>query len=336
MDDKKSKRYEKIQHLGEGQYANVYKAKDTVTGNIVAIKKIKLGTRADAKDGINRTALREIKLLQEIFHINIITLLDVIGHKSNISLVMDFMDTDLEVLIRDTNIIFLPAQVKNIIIQTFKGLEHLHNNWILHRDLKPNNLLLNEAGVVKLADFGLARFFGSPNRIYTNQVVTRWYRSPELLLGAKNYGVGVDIWAVGCILAELLQRAPIFPGESDLDQLAKILEVLGSPSEKDWPNVESLPDYVRFKPCAGIPLKQIFIAADDDLLELLASCFRYNPLERCTCSVALRMKYFSKKPYPANNSELPVPKKSGNANPGLKRRRGLDESPATTRKKLSF
>jgi len=334
MDDKKSKRYEKIQHLGEGQYANVYKARDTTNDNIVAIKKIKLGTRADAKDGINRTALREIKLLQEISHPNIIGLMDVIGHKSNISLVFDFMDTDLEILIRDTNIIFSASHVKNITIQMLKGLEYLHDHWILHRDLKPNNLLLNEEGVVKLADFGLARFFGSPNRIYTNQVVTRWYRAPELLLGARNYGVGVDVWAVGCILAELLQRAPIFPGESDLDQLAKILDVLGAPSEKDWPNVECLPDYVRFKPCTGIPLKQIFIADDDDLLELLARSFRYNPLERCTCTQALQMKYFIKKPFPAKNSELPVPKKS-NPNPGQKRRHGLDESP-TMRKRLNF
>ncbi|KAI1240059.1 hypothetical protein IHE44_0011506 [Lamprotornis superbus] len=125
-------------------------------------------------------------------------LIDAFGHKSNISLVFDFMETDLE-------------------------------------DLKPNNLLLDENGVLKLADFGLAKSFGSPNRVYTHQVVTRWYRAPELLFGARMYGVGVDMWAVGCILAELLLRVPFLPGDSDLDQLTRIFETLGTPTEEQWP-----------------------------------------------------------------------------------------------------
>ena len=204
--EEKLLRYEKIDFLGEGQFATVYKARDKVTDKIVAVKKIKLGSRAEAKDGINRTALREIKLLQEIKHNNIIELVDVFGHKSNISIVMDFMDTDLEIIIKDQGIILTPANIKSYVLQTLLGLEYLHMNWILHRDLKPNNLLVDSKGCLKLGDFGLAKQFGSPNRVYTHIVVTRWYRAPELLFGAKNYGVGVDIWAVGCILAELLLR----------------------------------------------------------------------------------------------------------------------------------
>jgi cyclin-dependent kinase 7 len=199
-----------------------------------------LGTRTEAKDGINRTALREIKLLQELSHKNIIGLLDVFGHRSNVSLVFEFMDTDLEVIIKDNSIILTPAHIKSYTLMTLEGLEYMHLNWILHRDLKPNNLLLDRRGVLKLADFGLAKSFGSPGRIYTHQVVTRWYRAPELLFGARMYGTGVDIWAVGCILAELLLRVPLLPGETDLDQLHKIVQAFGTPDESIWPVINSL------------------------------------------------------------------------------------------------
>ncbi len=190
----KLRRYEKVSFLGEGQFATVFKARDLsaedLENEVVAIKKIKLGSRAEAKDGINRTALREIKLLQELNHPNLIGLRDVFGHKSNVSLVMDFMDTDLEVIIKDTSLILSPANIKAYVLQTLLGLEYLHDRWILHRDLKPNNLLVSRSGVLKIGDFGLAKFFGSPNRIDTHLVVTRWYRAPELLFGARKYGVG--------------------------------------------------------------------------------------------------------------------------------------------------
>uniref|UniRef100_A0A8C6MPV0 Cyclin-dependent kinase 7 n=1 Tax=Mus spicilegus TaxID=10103 RepID=A0A8C6MPV0_MUSSI len=272
----RAKRYEKLDFLGEGQFATVYKARDKNTNQIVAIKKIKLGHRSEAKDGINRTALREIKLLQELSHPNIIGLLDAFGHKSNISLVFDFMETDLE-------------------------------------DLKPNNLLLDENGVLKLADFGLAKSFGSPNRAYTHQVVTRWYRAPELLFGARMYGVGVDMWAVGCILAELLLRVPFLPGDSDLDQLTRIFETLGTPTEEQWPDMCSLPDYVTFKSFPGVPLQHIFIAAGDDLLELIQGLFLFNPCTRTTASQALKTKYFSNRPGPTPGCQLPRPNCPGEA-----------------------
>ncbi|XP_075582174.1 cyclin-dependent kinase 7 isoform X3 [Pelecanus crispus] len=165
-------------------------------------------------------------------------LLDAFGHKSNISLVFDFMETDLEVIIKDTSIVLTQSHIKAYMLMTLQGLEYLHQHWILHRDLKPNNLLLDENGVLKLADFGLAKSFGSPNRVYTHQVVTRWYRAPELLFGARMYGVGVDMWAVGCILAELLLRVPFLPGDSDLDQLTRIFETLGTPTEEQWPIID--------------------------------------------------------------------------------------------------
>jgi len=303
----RNKRYEKIEFLGEGQFATVFKARDVVTDKIVAVKKIKVGSRLELKDGINRTALREIKLLQELSHTNIIGLLDVYGHKSNVSLVFDFMDTDLEVIIKEQSIILLSQHIKAYTLMTLQGLEYLHNNWILHRDLKPNNLLVSVNGILKIGDFGLAKAYGSPNRVYTHQVVTRWYRAPELLFGARIYGTGVDIWAVGCILAELLLRTPFFPGESDLDQISKIFQALGTPNETKWPGMIALPDYIEFKPFPGTPLKYIFSAATDDLLDLLEKLLALNPLERCTTQEALQMKYFSNKPYPAAGDQLPLP-----------------------------
>ncbi|XP_052834552.1 cyclin-dependent kinase 7 isoform X1 [Octopus bimaculoides] len=308
----KQRRYEKIEFLGEGQFATVYKAKDLVDDRIVAVKKIKIGTRAEAADGINRTALREIKLLQEISHPNIIGLLNVFGHKSNVSLVFDFMETDLEIIIKDSSIVLTPSHIKSYILQTLEGLNYLHAHWILHRDLKPNNLLINDEGVLKLGDFGLAKFYGSPNRIYTHQVVTRWYRCPELLFGARNYSTGVDTWAVGCILAELLLRVPFLPGETDLDQLTRIFQAMGTPTETTWPAMKELPDYIQFKEFPPNPLSSIFTAASDDLLDLMAELLKMDPLKRATTEKALQMPYFSNQPAPSLGTDLPQPRQKSN------------------------
>uniref|UniRef100_A0A6V7PS59 [RNA-polymerase]-subunit kinase n=1 Tax=Ananas comosus var. bracteatus TaxID=296719 RepID=A0A6V7PS59_ANACO len=191
--------------LGEGTYGVVFKAIDTKTGQTVAIKKIRLGKY---KEGVNFTALREIKLLKELKDPNIIELIDAFPHKGNLHLVFEFMESDLEAVIRDRNIVLSPADIKSYLQMTLKGLAFCHRKWVLHRDMKPNNLLIAADGQLKLADFGLARIFGSPDRKFTHQVFARWYRAPELLFGAKQYGAGVDVWAAGCIFAELLLRRP--------------------------------------------------------------------------------------------------------------------------------
>ncbi|XP_036264740.1 cyclin-dependent kinase 7 isoform X7 [Pipistrellus kuhlii] len=211
------------------------------------------------------------------------------------------------VIIKDSSLVLTPSHIKAYMLMTLQGLEYLHQHWILHRDLKPNNLLLDENGVLKLADFGLAKSFGSPNRAYTHQVVTRWYRAPELLFGARMYGVGVDMWAVGCILAELLLRVPFLPGDSDLDQLTRIFETLGTPTEEQWPDMCSLPDFVTFKSFPGVPLPHIFSAAGDDLLALIQGLFLFNPCTRITATQALKTKYFSNRPGPTPGCQLPRP-----------------------------
>lgn len=201
-------RYLKRQVLGEGTYGVVYKAIDTLTGQTVAIKKIRLGNQ---KEGLNFTALREIKLLKELKHPNIIELIDAFPDKGNLHLVFEYMRTDLESVIRDRNIFLSPADIKSYMLMTLKGLAFCHRKWVLHRDMKPNNLLIGEKGQLKLADFGLARIFGSPDRRFTHQVFARWYRAPELLFGSRQYGSGVDVWAAACIFAELLLRRPFLP-----------------------------------------------------------------------------------------------------------------------------
>lgn len=304
-----ARRYLKVAFLGEGQFATVYKAEDTECDNkIVAVKKIKLGLTTEAKDGINRTALREIKLLQELGHQNIIGLLDVFGHKSNISLIFDFMDTDLEVVILDQTIVLKPSDIKAYLVMTLQGLEYLHDHWILHRDLKPNNLLINDQGVLKITDFGLAKAFGTPARSLTHQVVTRWYRSPELLFGARFYGTGIDIWAVGCIGAELMLRKPFLTGDTDLSQLTKIFEICGTPSEKQWPGVSQLPDYIEYVDMLNIPFTEIFTAASDNFVQLLQWCLMLDPMKRCTTTQALKSVYFRSSPAPTFGVNLPMPK----------------------------
>lgn len=305
----------------------------------MAVKKIKIGSREEAEDGINRTALREIKLLHELQHENVIGLLDVFGHKSNVSLVFDFMDTDLENIIEDPKIVLSPGNVKAYTLMTLQGLEYLHMNYILHRDLKPNNLLVNSAGLLKIGDFGLAKCFGSPTRINTHQVVTRWYRCPELLFGARQYGTGVDIWAVGCILAELLLRVPFLTGESDIDQISKIFTTLGTPTEEQWPGMKTLPDYMQFKVFPGTPLQHIFTAASDELLALLESCLSMNPMKRCTCAEALKMPYFRMPPAPTQGSKLPLPTKltqKEEEKPNLKRKLLENADGAILPKRLQF
>ena len=251
-------RYEKRHQPGEGTFGVVTKAEDTLTRKAVAIKKIRLGKY---KEGVNFTAIREIKLLQELRHPHVIELVDVFPHKRNLHLVFECCESDLEAVVKDK---FLPLgvpEIKSYVQMTLKAVAYCHSCWVLHRDLKPNNLLIAPNGALKLADFGLARVFGSPNRRFTHQVFARWYRAPELLLGSKIYGPGVDLWAVGCIFAELMLRRPFVPGSSDIDQLGRIYQQLGTPTEETWPGHKNLPDYMEFSRVPPPPLRDAFPSA---------------------------------------------------------------------------
>ncbi|XP_025839929.2 cyclin-dependent kinase 20 isoform X2 [Vulpes vulpes] len=220
--------------IGEGAHGIVFKAKHVETGEIVALKKVALRR---LEDGIPNQALREIKALQEIEdNQHVVQLKAVFPHGAGFVLAFEFMLSDLAEVVRHAQRPLVQAQVKSYLQMLLKGVAFCHANNIVHRDLKPANLLISASGQLKIADFGLARVF-SPDgsRLYTHQVATRWYRAPELLYGARQYDQGVDLWAVGCILGELLNGSPLFPGENDIEQLCCVLRILGTPSPQVWP-----------------------------------------------------------------------------------------------------
>ncbi|GMH17068.1 hypothetical protein Nepgr_018909 [Nepenthes gracilis] len=301
-------RYLKREVLGEGTYGVVYKAIDTKTNETVAIKKIRLGKQ---KEGVNFTALREIKLLKELKDPNIIELIDAFPHKGNLHLVFQFMESDLEAVIRDRNIVLSPADIKSFLQMTLKGLSYCHKKWVLHRDMKPNNLLIAADGQLKLADFGLARIFGSPDRKFTHQVFARWYRAPELLFGTKQYGAAVDVWGAACVFAELLLRRPFLQGSSDIDQLGKIFAAFGTPKPSQWLDMVYLPDYVEYQYVPAPPLRSLFPMASDDALDLLSKMFTYDPRARISAQQALEHRYFTSPPAPTNPASLPRPSRKG-------------------------
>ena len=272
---------------------------------MVAIKKIHAG---NARDGVHFSAIREIKILQEMDDMHVVKLHDIFLHRGAIHLVLDCCATDLADIINEPSIPHIPlGDVKTYIQQTLMGLDAMHARWFLHRDLKPENLLVSRDEGVKIADMGLARSYGSPDRRLTHQVVTRWFRAPELLFGARAYGAGIDIWAAGCIFAQLFTRAPMFPGETDIDQLSRIFAVLGSVSEENWPGVSTLPDYIEFQPVEAAPLEAHLPGIPHDAIDLISKMLTYNPVDRISAADALQHPYFRSNPPPTPNTDLKFP-----------------------------
>ncbi|KAK6073879.1 cell division control protein 2 [Seiridium cupressi] len=312
--------YQKLEKIGEGTYGVVYKARDLADhGNIVALKKIRL----EAEDeGVPSTAIREISLLKEMRDPNIVKLLNIVhadGHK--LYLVFEFLDLDLKKYMEALPVSdggrgkALPdgsseslgrlglgdAMVKKFMWQLCSGIRYCHSHRVLHRDLKPQNLLINREGNLKLADFGLARAFGVPLRTYTHEVVTLWYRAPEILLGGRQYSTGVDMWSVGTIFAEMCTRKPLFPGDSEIDQIFKTFRLLGTPTEEVWPGVTSYPDFKSTFPKWNRDYSQTLCSnLDEDGLALLERCLEYDPAGRISAKQACNHPYFegSRHAYP--------------------------------------
>lgn len=216
-----------LNRIEEGTYGVVYRARDKRTQEIVALKRLKMERE---KEGFPITSLREINTLLISQHPNVVTVREIVvgSNMDQIFIVMDFVHHDLKGLMetmRKKNQVFLCGEIKCLMIQLLRAINHLHDNWILHRDLKASNLLLSHNGILKVGDFGLAREYGSPLKAYTSVVVTLWYRAPELLLGIKEYSTFIDVWSIGCIFGELLLMEPLFPGKSEVDELNRIFKV---------------------------------------------------------------------------------------------------------------
>ncbi|XP_033339442.1 cyclin-dependent kinase 2 [Megalopta genalis] len=286
MDD-----FVKIEKIGEGTYGVVYKAKDKLTGKLVALKKIRLETESE---GVPSTAIREISLLRKLTHPNIVRLFDVVDGDKHLYLVFEFLQQDLKKLLDSVKGGLDQALVKSYLFQLLNGISFCHLHCILHRDLKPQNLLIDREGYIKLADFGLARTFGVPVRTYTHEIITLWYRAPEILLGTKLYSNAVDVWSLGCIFAEMATRRALFPGDSEIDQLFRIFRTLGTPDESIWPGVSQLPDYTsmfpRWEPKC---LDEVVPSFEPDAKDLLLKLLIYDPNQRITAKKGLNHPYFT-------------------------------------------
>nr|CAD7458104.1 unnamed protein product [Timema tahoe] len=273
-------------------YGVVYKAKNKKTGQMVAMKKIRL---ENEDEGVPSTAIREISLLKELRHPNVVSLEDVLMEEARLYLVFEFLSMDLKKYLDSLGPgkLLETNRLKSYLYQITRAILFCHQRRVLHRDLKPQNLLIDEKGVIKVADFGLGRAFGIPVRVYTHEVVTLWYRAPEVLLGATRYSCPIDMWSIGCIFSEMATKKPLFQGDSEIDQLFRIFRVLRTPTEKIWPGVSHLPDYKATFPnwtqnnlCTHV--KNI----DKDGMDLLQKMLIYDPVKRISAKAALIHPYF--------------------------------------------
>ncbi|ESW97804.1 Negative regulator of the PHO system [Ogataea parapolymorpha DL-1] len=286
--------FQQLEKLGEGTYATVFKGRNRALGTFVALKEINL----DSEEGTPSTAIREISIMKELRHENIITLYDVIHTENKLTLVFEYLDKDLKKYM-DTNGYnksgaLEPHVVKSFMFQLLRGIMFCHDNRVLHRDLKPQNLLISSKGELKLGDFGLARAYGIPVNTFSNEVVTLWYRAPDVLLGSRSYSTSIDMWSAGCIMAEMFTGKPLFPGSSNEDQLLKIFRIMGTPNERTWPGVTNYPNYrSNFNVFIPQDLHTLIPNMDNLALNLLQGLLQMRPELRLSARQALQHAWFN-------------------------------------------
>ncbi|XP_077369646.1 cyclin-dependent kinase 17-like isoform X4 [Festucalex cinctus] len=282
--------YIKLDKLGEGTYATVFKGRSKLTDNLVALKEIRL----EHEEGAPCTAIREVSLLKDLKHANIVTLHDIIHTDKCLTLVFEYLEKDLKQYMDDCGSIMSVHNVKIFLFQLLRGLAYCHRRKVLHRDLKPQNLLINEKGELKLADFGLARAKSVPTKTYSNEVVTLWYRPPDVLLGSTEYSTPIDMWGVGCIFYEMITGRPLFPGSTVEDELHLIFRILGTPTEETWPGISTSEEFktYNFPKYNAEPLVNHAPRIDNDGHDLLSVLLQFEAKKRVSAEDALRHAYF--------------------------------------------
>jgi len=285
-------KYEKISKIGEGSYGIVFKCRNRDTGQIVAIKKF---VESEDDPLIKKIALREIRMLKQLKHFNLVNLLEVFRRKRKLHLVFEYCDhTVLNEL--DKHVHGVPeSQVKRIVWQVLQAVHFCHQHNCIHRDVKPENILITKQGVIKLCDFGFARILTGPGDDYTDYVATRWYRAPELLVGDTQYGPPVDVWAIGCVFAELLSGQALWPGKSDVDQLYLIQRTLGDliPRHKQIFSTNQFFHGLTIpEPDTREPLELRYPNINGQALSFMKACLQMDPGARYKCDGLLEHSYF--------------------------------------------
>ncbi|KAF9776494.1 hypothetical protein IL306_005308 [Fusarium sp. DS 682] len=307
--------YEKLNDIEEGTYGWVARATNKATGKVVALKRLKL--EPQDRNGLPVTGLREIQILKDCQHRNIVTMEEVVvgddvsRPDNSLFLVLEFVEHDLKSILEDMPEPFLSSEVKRLLLQLTSGIAYLHENWILHRDLKTSNLLLNNRGQLKIADFGMARYVGDPPPKLTQLVVTLWYRAPELLLGAKTYDAAVDMWSVGCIFGELITREPLLQGKNEVDQVSRTFELCGVPTEETWPGFRRLPNarslrLPKTQVATGSVIRARFPSLTSAGASLLGDLLSLDPERRPSAQEMLQHEYFRQDPKPKPESMFPT------------------------------
>ncbi|KAK8794668.1 hypothetical protein WA158_001649 [Blastocystis sp. Blastoise] len=304
----KSAYYDRTKLLGRGRMGSVYLGKDPKTGKKVAIKTIKTD-----KNGLEMTSLREIKILNEVCQskqLNIIQLLDVFHTQGEVNLVLEYCCTDLGRILKDKEIKLSESDIKTIMKECLESLDYCHKHWIMHRDIKPDNIFIDDQNHHKLSDFGLSRFYGTPRDKYTFEVYTILYRPPELFLHANAYGPAADIWALGMVMAELALKIPLLQVTSydEATLLYTIYHIFGTPNEESWPDCSLLPNYMEFDSCSPINFHSIFPNMSDQYIDLFKQMCTINPNHRISAEDALKHPFFSVDPQPTPFNQLPYDK----------------------------
>lgn len=383
-------KYDIVGYIAAGTYGKVYKAQnkvqekrknateDNIPVDLFAIKKFKIESTIKNPDnvvnytGISQSAIREMSLCKELNNVNIINLIDIILENKSIYMILEYCEHDLLQIIHyhsHPEVKSIPLKnVKSLIWQILNGVTYLHKNWIFHRDLKPANIMVTSTGVVKVGDLGLARKFNNPlQSLYTGDkvVVTIWYRAPELLMGTRYYTPAIDLWAIGCILAELLSLRPIFKGEEakfdmnnkklvpfQKNQFLKIIEILGVPTQNNWPDLSKYPEYYSFQQMVQNEVAENKTSNSTNQSHLLnwykmiggnnKSCFKlllelltYDPNMRITADNALIHEFFLEYPHVStdafNGMEMKYPHRRiyTDDNDIINGKKGLDDRKKT-------